>query len=66
MSHALQRFRQTQMSVGENRILLIRMEGTDCGAKIAAFPVTNLRNALTRFGCFPFVSFDARSSPCGA
>ena len=58
MSHALQRFRQTQMSVGENRILLIRVEGTDCGAKIAAFPVTNLRNALTRFGCFPFVSFE--------
>ena len=58
MSHALQRFRQTQMSVGENRILLIRMEGTDCGAKIAAFPVTNLRNALTQFGYFPFVSFE--------
>lgn len=32
------------MPMGENRILLIRMEGTNRNAQIAALPVTDLRN----------------------
>lgn len=43
------------MPMGENRILLIRMEGTNRNAQIAALPVTDLRNTFPRFRRFPLV-----------